>query len=121
MNEVYWITRLDAFRGMSVGILVIAGILLIFAFGLWMATTEDSLKQAKKLLLWAIPSALLGTAVLVFVPTTNEALAIYGVGGTIDYIKSNDKAQQLPDKVVDALDRYVDAIAPEKKDTVRLK
>ena len=121
MNELYWITRLDAFHGMSVGILVIAGVLLIFAFGLWAVKKEDSQKQAKKLLLWALPSVLLGTAVLVFVPSTNEALAIYGVGGTIDYIKSNDKAQQLPDKVVDALDRYVDAIAPEKKDTVRLK
>ena len=40
-----------------------------------------------------------------FIPTTNQALLIYGVGGTIDYIKSNDTAKQLPDKCIKALDK----------------
>ena len=41
-------------------------------------------------------------------------MVIYGLGGTIDYIKSNDKAKELPDKVVDALTRYVDHIEKEE-------
>lgn len=52
----------------------------------------------------------------VLFPTKKEILAIYGVGGTIDYIKSNDKAKELPDKCVDALIRYVDSIEKENKD-----
>lgn len=44
----------------------------------------------------------------IFIPTKNEALLIYGVGGTIDYIKSNDKAKQLPDKCIIALDKWVE-------------
>lgn len=50
-----------------------------------------------------------------FIPTTNEALLIYGVGGTIDYIKSNDTAKQLPDKCIKALDKWVDNLNEEKK------
>ena len=50
-----------------------------------------------------------------FIPTTNEALLIYGVGGTIDYIKSNDTAKQLPDKCVKALDKYLDNINKEEE------
>jgi hypothetical protein len=41
---------------------------------------------------------------------------IYGVGGTIDYIKSNDKAKKLPDKCIEALDKYLDNINKEEKD-----
>jgi hypothetical protein len=40
-------------------------------------------------------------------------MMIYGVGGTIDYIKSNDTAKQLPDKVVSALDKYLDSLNEE--------
>lgn len=50
-----------------------------------------------------------------FIPTTNEALLIYGVGGTIDYIKSNDTAKQLPDKCIKALGKWVENLNEEKK------
>jgi len=44
----------------------------------------------------------------VFIPTKKDALLIYGVGGTIDYIKQNPTAKQLPDKCVKVLDKWVD-------------
>ena len=47
---------------------------------------------------------------------TKEMLLIYGVGGTIDYIKSNDTAKELPDKAVKALDKYLDEISKDKQD-----
>lgn len=50
-----------------------------------------------------------------FIPTTNQALLIYGAGGTIDYIKSNGTAKQLPDKCVKALDKYLDNINKEEE------
>lgn len=37
------------------------------------------------------------------------------LGGTIDYIKSNDTAKQLPDKCVKALDKYFDNINKEEE------
>ena len=39
---------------------------------------------------------------------------VYGVGGTIDYIKSNDTAKQIPDKCVKALDKYLDNLTKEE-------
>lgn len=50
-----------------------------------------------------------------FIPTTNEALMVYGIGGTIDYIKSNETAKQLHDKCVKALDKYLDNIKKEEE------
>lgn len=41
-------------------------------------------------------------------PTKEEAYFIYGVGSTIDYIQSNPKAKQIPDKCIDALNQLVD-------------
>ena len=55
-----------------------------------------------------------------FVPSTKEALMIYGIGSTIEYLKSNEKAMQLPDKCINALDAWVEELnKEEKKDSER--
>lgn len=59
--------------------------------------------------------ALVLTVINIFIPTKNDALLIYSVGGTIDYIKSNDTAKQLPDKHIKALDKWVDNLNEEEK------
>ena len=68
------------------------------------------LKYSKVCILVTIVSCVIN----VFIPTTNQALFIYGVGGTIDYIKSNDTAKQIPDKCVKALDKYLDNLTKEE-------
>lgn len=60
--------------------------------------------------------AIVACFINLFIPTTNQALLIYGVGGTIDYIKSNDTSKQLPDKCVKALDKYLDNLTKEEKE-----
>lgn len=108
MNELYWITRLDAVNGFFTALVIVAGIATI---GLFVAWCDDcDVTKIRKWLFWSIPALLLGISGLVFTPTTKQALIIYGVGGTIDYIKQNDKAQKLPDKVIDALDKYLDSM-----------
>ncbi len=52
----------------------------------------------------------------VFIPTTKEMYLIYGVGGTIDYLKESETAKQLPDKVVMALDKWVDSQIKDKNE-----
>ena len=49
-----------------------------------------------------------------FIQTTSEELMVYGIGGTIDYIKSNKTAKQLPDKCIKALDKYLDNLTKEE-------
>ena len=56
------------------------------------------------------PTTIIITLLFIFTPTTKEALMIWGVGGTIDYVKSNDTAKQLPDKCIEALDKWVDSL-----------
>jgi len=112
MNELYWITRLDAINGFFITLVIIAGIATVMSL---IALCDDTITKFRKWLYWSIPSFLLGMSGLIFTPTTEQALVIYGIGGTIDYIKQNDKAQKIPDKVIDALDKYLDTINDKEK------
>ena len=116
MSEIYWITRLDYLEGIAIAIIVIAGLFTVGTSIVMCGEKEDTFKRCCHVFKYSVPSLLLGIFLLCFVPNTKEAMLIYGVGGTIDYIKSNDKAKQLPDKCIDALTRYVDSIEKENKD-----
>lgn len=119
MTEIYWITRLGYIQGSLIAFLVLVGIAIVAATISFMCDDDafaDESSRARKVLKWAVPSFAIALSVLCFVPSTKEAMLIYGVGGTIDYIKSNDKAKQLPDKCIDALTRYVDSIEKENED-----
>lgn len=56
---------------------------------------------------------IISTLVLVFLPTKSQLYMIYGVGGTIDYLKENPTAKELPDKCIKALDAWVDKLNKE--------
>ena len=43
-----------------------------------------------------------------FIPSKKQLYEIYGVGTVIDYVQSNEKAKQLPDKAIEALTLYLD-------------
>lgn len=57
---------------------------------------------------------IISTLVLVFLPTKSQLYIIYGVGGTIDYLKENPTAKELPDKCIKALDTWVDNFNKEE-------
>ena len=127
MSEMYWITRLDGLESFF-KLLTFLGILA--AMVVISATIaknnysndkdyEQELTLCKTIIKIGkifVVGLVVGVAGLMFVPNTQEALIIYGVGGTIDYIKSNDKAKQLPDKAVEALDKYLDEINKKDKE-----
>lgn len=50
------------------------------------------------------------------IPSTQQAYLIFEVGSTIDYIKNNDTAKQLPDKAVIALDKWLNSVSDTTKD-----
>lgn len=56
-----------------------------------------------------------GTIMAIFIPSTKNLLIIYGVGGTIDYLKDNKDANKIPDKCIKALDKYLDDALTEDK------
>ena len=118
MADIYWITRLDYAQSFFIAFLILTGFVIVCAtisFCCDVAYFEEASK-AKRVLKYAVPSFAIALLALCFIPSTKEAMLMYGLGGTIDYIKSNDKAKQLPDKCIDALTRYVDSIEKENKD-----
>ena len=132
MNEIYWITRLDIICLFLTLIAVFSAIatVILFFIGLlkrsdadiypeggqtWerhIETSKMCLHFAKRCAIAFFVSVFMNT----FIPTTNDALLIYGVGGTIDYIKSNETAKQLPDKYIKALDKWADNLNEEKQE-----
>ena len=51
----------------------------------------------------------------IFIPSERQMYLIYGVGGTLDYLKENPTAQQLPDKYIKVLDKIADDYLTEEK------
>ena len=49
----------------------------------------------------------------IFTPTTKDAMIIYGIGTTVDFLQENENVQQLPDKCVKALNDWVDSLVED--------
>ena len=131
MIEIYWITRLNMINGWLVGFSVISGIALLISliaipinYGSFLSSTWESEKKSAKAALkvfkhikkYSLMVFCVAFPLSVLTPTKNEALLIFGVGGTIDYIKSNETVKQLPDKCVEALDAWVESLNIKNKE-----
>lgn len=138
MEELYWITRLGALNFLF-NTIIFVSLVAIIILGIELFTikktpdNEDDKNLelqvitgkvhnenmyynfVKKQFIRAFIVFVVSIVCNVFIPTKNEALMIYGVGGTIDYVKSNKTAKQLPDKCIKALDKWADNINEENK------
>ena len=52
----------------------------------------------------------------VFIPSKGELYMIYGLGNTIDYLKENPTAKQLPDKCIKAIDKWADNLKEKESE-----
>ena len=136
MNEFYWITRLDSIDKLLFAFAVIALIVFfvcLIGYGVtfdddcW-ASGEHAVKVReyfKKCGIASIYILIVCSCINTFLPSTKDAYIIYGVGGTFDYLKQKEKAKELPDKVVTAIDAYlntqIENLQPptEETDTVK--
>ena len=115
ISDMYWITRLSSIHNAFIFIFIIAVIVAVLTGIIVLSFCNDKdeypcFKQVKKCFITAVMSVVFSGIGLVFVPKTNEALLIYGVGTTIDYVDNNETIKQLPDKAVQALDKYLDSL-----------
>ena len=121
METMYWI---DVLGNISTATLLLAilfvilfAIALFVMMSIWAECADDDKSKIKKWVKRIGACAVLFTLITVFTPSTKSLYMIYGVGGTIDYLKENETAKQLPDKVVTALDKWIDSqIEDENKD-----
>lgn len=121
MSTLYWINVLGNLNDVCIIIFVISALLGITFF---LATIfhegdikEDLSKVGYKRFVKVRNTNcivfIISTLLLVFLPTRNQLYIICGVGGTLDYLKENPTAKELPDKCIKALDTWVDNLNKE--------
>jgi hypothetical protein len=76
---------------------------------------ESTIKNTKSILKPSTIVFFICLPITILTPTKDEALLIWGVGSTIDYIKENETIKQLPDKCVNALDAWVESLSDNKE------
>ena len=125
MNEIYWLTRLDPLNGFFITFSIIFGTIWCVCFVAWICgelddTTYGNFKDAsfwkfsKHLMkYWWVEVLLIFCSIMT--PTTKEAMTIWGIGGAIDYLKTNDTAKQIPDKTLQCLEKWMDSYLIEEK------
>ena len=130
MSEIYWITRLTYICNFLTVVAVVSFLISAFTvvfvvcnrieannyekggenWNYYMQRFKMFLSYFKRFIFVTIVACFIN----LFIPTTNEALMIYGVGNTIDYVKSNETAKQLPDKYIKALDKWIENLTKEE-------
>lgn len=114
MEELYWITRLDSIHTFFCVLAGLSGMLTAVMFAVSIGEDDDCRKNLFGKMRITALAFLIGICGCIFVPTTKEALIIYGVGSTIDYVKQDSTARQLPHKVIVALDRFLTSTEEEQ-------
>ena len=121
-GKMYWFTRLSTITTALKTILIISLILAAAALIFWlvihltdpeyMPDGEESkrrfLKIGSKTLCISTIVFAIGLIGRTFTPTTSEALIIYGVGESVEYLQNNKDAVQIPNKALQALNKYLD-------------
>lgn len=127
---VYLLMMLDNLEVIAIASAIISGILwaFMFVFSSFGEAEENKgideyrrdissvtlkvLQKIKKIaFLVFIPSLLLA----LFMPNSKQAAIIYTAGSTIEYIQNNEKIQELPDKTVDCLNKFIDEYLNENE------
>lgn len=131
IGKMYWFTRLSAITTALETILIISGILAGAVLILWVIVylsdpeyipgEEEGkrrfLKIGSKTLYISIIVFAIGSIGKTFIPTTSEALVIYGVGESVEYLQNNKDAVQIPDKALQALNKYLDEAIGDKENS----
>ena len=119
MSELYWLGVLGNLNDLG-GAIAVLSFLVFIALGFYFfLCSEDDLEPStfmKKMFKGSMFAIVLGVVMAIFIPSQKNLLIIYGVGGTIDYLKENKDANKIPDKCIKALDKYLDDALNEDKD-----
>lgn len=124
MLEVYLITRLTALNGFFFAVAFITGIIAIVGIIIYFIISVDIYGDYEKrhpiLKKWirnCTITCIASTLFNIFTPTTKDAMLIYGIGTTVDFLQENENVQQLPDKCVKALNDWVDSLVEDDVDS----
>lgn len=120
MKNLYWFSVLDGFKVVCITamiILIVTVVVLLITYIVMVAENEnDSIRTKFGKMTFKMFAALCVTSLFViFVPSKEDMYVIYGVGKTLDYLKENPDAKNLPDKTVEFLNVVMDEYIDEHK------
>ena len=120
MNTLYWLTVLGELKNFLLIIVLISSIVTVICFIAYLAGdnfgTEKTRSLIKKYLSCCMSIIFASLLLSVFIPSKGELYMIYGLGNTIDYLKENPTAKQLPDKCIKAIDKWVDNLTEKESE-----
>lgn len=123
---LYLINTLSTFSFILTGVFIISIVALIIIIIASYTTFSDYISFCldldqynrlnnlnKKMRKYAIIFVSISTIGIIFIPSKKELLTIYGVGTSIEYLKQNETAKQLPDKAIIAIDKWLSTEASD--------
>lgn len=109
MNELYWLNVLGnvSCAAFIVAIVLVISIIVFFAVGPYLSDEYDL--DFKGILKKMVGTFIVSLILAVFIPSKKELFVIYGVGKSVEWVKSNDELQKMPEKLIDALDAVIES------------
>ena len=78
-------------------------------------SNRNDAKSGLRVLKVSLPIACVTLLLTIFTPSKKEAYMIYGIGGTIDWVRNDSIATKLPHKAIMAIDSYLEEINNDNK------
>lgn len=121
MTELYWFTVLGNLHIITKTVIIISFLFftILLVFYLLSLSEEDEINFRNTIGKYLRISLItLATLVIlhIFIPSSNELYAIYGIGGTIDYLKENNEAKKLPDNILKATNVFLEDYTKKKQE-----
>ena len=113
MSELYWLNVLGNLNGFCRFFMVLSIIAFVVCVIFYFVSQDEDLYSltsksiAKFIRFTLLPILIISTIGNTFIPDTKTLYVIYGIGGTLDYLKENKTAKQIPDKAILALDKFL--------------
>ena len=116
MSELYWITTLGRINTVCWILFALSILILLIAISCYFNFDEDDLKIPIKSIKVGMVTMLISILGCTFIPSKEDLYLIYGAGTIVDYCKDNSNVKEIPDKAIDAFNRYLDSITKYKKE-----
>ena len=115
-SEIYWITRMDGIRGFFIGSTIILGVCLVFSVGAvifsYAPPKEDWRRKVAMIGVINLLLFLFSSTAAILTPSTKEMCAIK----VIPAIANNENVQELPNKIVELANEWIEELKPKKGD-----
>ena len=119
-STIYWITRMDYLQGFALTITItlfvccVAGA-IISCIAKYTKCYKEERERGKQAFRWFLPLTFLSFVLLcgaMLIPSTKEYCAIKA----IPMIVNNKQVQELPNKVVELANEWIEELKPSKED-----